>query len=66
MQGIESLCREVADDLATDLTPEDLDARLTDLGHHFQALVDSEIVRTGGRPHDGEMRKQMDETPAGR
>jgi putative peptide zinc metalloprotease protein len=65
MQGIQALRQEVADDLATDLTPEDLNARLTDIGHRFQALVDNEIVRTGGRPHDREMREQFDRTPAG-
>jgi putative peptide zinc metalloprotease protein len=65
MQGIQALRREVADDLATDLTPDDLNARLTDIGDRFQALVDREIVRTGGRPHDREMREQFDRTPAG-
>jgi putative peptide zinc metalloprotease protein len=63
-QAIADLRREVADDLATDLTPEDLNARLTDIGHRFRALVDREIVRTGGHPQDGELRKQADETPA--
>jgi putative peptide zinc metalloprotease protein len=65
MQGIQALRREVADDLATDLTPDALNARLTDIGDRFQALVDREIVRTGGRPHDREMREQFDRTPAG-
>jgi putative peptide zinc metalloprotease protein len=65
MQGIQALRREVADDLATDLTPDDLNVRLTDIGDRFQALVDREIVRTGGRPHDREMREQFDRTPAG-
>jgi hypothetical protein len=65
MQGIQALRREVADDLATDLTPDELNARLTDIGDRFQALVDREIVRTGGRPHDREMREQFDRTPAG-
>jgi hypothetical protein len=65
MQGIQALRDEVANDLATDLTPVDLDARLTDVGQRFQALVDREIVRTGGRPHDGEMREQVDRTPEG-
>ena len=63
-QGIADLRQEVADDLETDLTPAELNARLTDIGHRFQALVDQEIVRTGGHPHDGELRKQEDETPA--
>jgi hypothetical protein len=65
MQGIQALRQEVADDLATDLTPDELNARLTDIGDRFQALVDREIVRTGGRPHDREMREQFDRTPAG-
>ena len=65
LQGIAALRQEVADDLATDLTPEELDARLTDVGQRFRALVDAEIVRTGGTPHDGEMREQVDEAPAG-
>jgi hypothetical protein len=63
-QGIADLRREVADDLNTDLTPEELNARLTDVGQRFKALVDQEIVRTGGHPHDGRLRKQEDETPA--
>jgi hypothetical protein len=65
MQGIQALRQEVSDDLAADTTPEDLNARLTDVGQRFQALVDREIVRTGGRPHDREMREQFDRTPAG-
>jgi putative peptide zinc metalloprotease protein len=65
MQGVEALRQEVADDLATDLTPEDLNARLTDIGHRFQALVDSEIVHSGGSPSDREMREQFDRTPTG-
>jgi hypothetical protein len=65
LEGIDALRREVADDLATDLTPEELDARLHDVGRRFKALVDAEIVRTGGEPHDGELREQADEAPAG-
>jgi putative peptide zinc metalloprotease protein len=65
LQGIEALRREVGNDLATDLTPEDLNARLTDIGNRFQALVNSEIVHTGGTPSDGELRERMDKTPAG-
>ena len=63
-RGVAALRREVADDLAADMTPEELNARLTDVGHRFQALVDQEIVRSGGRPHDGRMREQEDRTPA--
>jgi hypothetical protein len=63
-QGVAALRQEVADDLATDLTPEELNARLTDVGHRFQALVDSEVARSGGRPHDGRLREQDDRTPA--
>jgi len=63
-RGVAALRREVADDLATDLTPEELNARLTDVGHRFQALVDSEIVHGGGHPNDGRLREQEDRTPA--
>jgi hypothetical protein len=62
-QGIEDLRSEVAADLATDLTPDELNARLTDIGNRFQALVNADIVRTGGSPHDGEMQEQMDRAP---
>jgi putative peptide zinc metalloprotease protein len=65
MQGIDALRREVADDVATDLTPDDLNARLTDIGQRFEALVDREIVHSGGSPRGGELRRQMDTTPAG-
>src|SRR3954463_10059478 len=64
MEGIAALRQEVARDLATDLTPEDLDARLTDVGNRFKALVYGEIVRTGGTPHDGELDREVDRTPA--
>lgn len=64
MQGIAALRKEVADDLATDLTVDELTARLEDVKARFKALVDDEIVRTGGWPHDGQLREQADETPA--
>ena len=65
MQTLAALRQEVADDLATDLTPAELNARLDDVGNRFKALVDAEIAKAGGTPSDGEMHEQHDETPAG-
>jgi putative peptide zinc metalloprotease protein len=63
-QQVAALREEVQQDLATDLTPQDLAARLEDIGTRFKAVVDNDIVRTGGSPHDGELREQDDATPA--
>jgi hypothetical protein len=65
MQRLAALRQEVADDLATDLTPQDLNARLDDIGSRFKALVDAEIAKAGGTASDGEMHEQHAETPAG-
>jgi hypothetical protein len=63
-QRVAALRQEVQQDLATDLTPEDLATRLEDIGARFKAVVDSDVVRTGGRPHDGEVGVQEEATPA--
>src|SRR3954464_13462022 len=63
-QQVAALRREVQQDLATDLTPADLNARLEDIGARFKAVVDNDIVKTGYRPRDGRMREQDDVTPA--
>jgi hypothetical protein len=63
-QQVAALRQEVEQDLATDLTPEDLNARLEDIGARFKAVIDNDIVHTGGSPHDGEMREQEDVAPA--
>jgi putative peptide zinc metalloprotease protein len=64
MLGVEALREEVRNDLATDLTPQDLKARLDDVGARFKALVDAEIVRTGGHPGSGELNEDADAAPA--
>jgi hypothetical protein len=63
-QQVAALRREVEQDLATDLTPQDLNARLEDVGTRFKAVVHDDIVHAGGSPHDGELREQDDVTPA--
>jgi hypothetical protein len=62
-QQVAALRREVEQDLATDLTPADLNARLEDVGTRFKAVIDNEIVKSGYHPHDGRMREQDDVTP---
>jgi hypothetical protein len=62
-QQVAALRQEVEQDLATDLTPADLNARLEDVGARFKAVVDNEIVKSGYRPHDGRLREQDDVTP---
>src|SRR3954470_16288289 len=62
-QQVAALRREVQQDLATDLTPADLNARLEDIGARFKAVVDNDIVKSGYRPHDGRMHEQDDVTP---
>jgi hypothetical protein len=64
MLGVAALRQEVANDLATDLTPQDLRARLDDVGARFKALVDAEIVRTGGHPSNGELDEDAEAAPA--
>jgi hypothetical protein len=61
---IAALRQEVEQDLATDLTPQDLNARLEDVAQRFKAAVDADITRSGDRPHGGRVRKQEDRTPA--
>ena len=63
-QQVAALRQEVEQDLATDLTPEDLNARLEDIGTRFKAAVDDDIVKSGYHPHDGRTREQDDVTPA--
>ena len=65
MERLAALRQEVADDLATDLTPQDLNARLDDIRSRFKALVDAEIAKAGGTASDGEMHEQHAGTPAG-
>jgi hypothetical protein len=65
IQRLAALRQEVADDLATDLTPDQLTARLNDVRSRFKALVDAEIAKAGGTASHGELHEQHDETPAG-
>lgn len=64
LQQIAALRQEVEADLATDLTPQDLDARLTAIGARFKDIVNADIVHTGGTPHDGEAHEAEDAAPA--
>lgn len=63
-QQVAALRQEILDDLATDLTPADLAARLDDIGARFKAVVDADIVHTGGSPHDGDLHEAEDAAPA--
>ena len=58
-QAVAQLSREVADVTAADLSPFERLAQLQGLGARFQAIVDTELVHTGGSA-DGTVHERMD------
>ena len=55
--------QDVADTLAADLTLDEFITRMNAAQAKFQQLVDDDIRRSGGYPHDGEMHEDEDATP---
>ena len=55
--------QDVADTLAADLTLDQFIARMNAAQAEFERIVNEDIVRSGGHPHDGEMHVDEDETP---
>ena len=62
-QELAALRQSVADTLAADLTLDEFTARMNAAQAKFKQLVDDDIVRSGGYPHDGKMHEDEDATP---
>ena len=62
-QALAAVRQDVADTLAADLTLDQFIARMNAAQAEFERIVNEDIVRSGGHPHDGEMHVDEDETP---
>ena len=62
-QALAAVRQDVADTLAADLTLDQFIARMNAAQAEFQRIVNEDIVRSGGHPHDGETQVDEDATP---
>jgi hypothetical protein len=62
-QALADLRQEVAQTLAADLTLEEFNARIATAEAEFARLVNEDIVRSGGHPHNGETDVDEEATP---
>jgi hypothetical protein len=62
-QALADLRQQVAQTLAADLTLQQFEDQMNAAQAEFARIVNADIVRSGGHPHDGAMHVDEDETP---